>query len=312
MANTGNIIVTEKDINPFSQTYNQERTKTYQDYERCVPYTAPNWVIQSSECEVTGSYNTGYLAIVELDTNPNSSTYNTTRTRYVFDIENCQLSSGFKVIKIYGNHVHVSVVKCDDSPRLMHDDIIPLYYYPEPSVAVGASSIIIGYCVNNIYYTALQGWKYMTSVYVPSTVTEIGGNAFWGCEELPEINLPSVRTISSRAFLQCYALHKIDLGNSLTNIGNRAFMECTNLNNITLPSTVTTIGDEVFSGCSGLTSLTCMAATPPTLGTGTFKSTDNHTVSGYPTIYVPAASVNAYKTANNWSSFATHIQPIQS
>jgi len=51
MANTGNITVTEKDINPFSPTYNQERTRTYQDYERCSLGTNPKWVEISRVCE---------------------------------------------------------------------------------------------------------------------------------------------------------------------------------------------------------------------------------------------------------------------
>ena len=51
MANTGNITVTEKDINPFSPTYNQERTRTYADTERCPLGTSPKWVEISRVCE---------------------------------------------------------------------------------------------------------------------------------------------------------------------------------------------------------------------------------------------------------------------
>lgn len=35
MANTGYIIVTERDTNPFSPTYNQTRTRTYEDLAYC-------------------------------------------------------------------------------------------------------------------------------------------------------------------------------------------------------------------------------------------------------------------------------------
>lgn len=35
MVNTGNIIVTERDENPLSPTYNTTRTRTYQDLRRC-------------------------------------------------------------------------------------------------------------------------------------------------------------------------------------------------------------------------------------------------------------------------------------
>lgn len=35
MANTGNVIVTERDTNPFSPTYNTTRTRTYEDLTLC-------------------------------------------------------------------------------------------------------------------------------------------------------------------------------------------------------------------------------------------------------------------------------------
>jgi hypothetical protein len=57
--------------------------------------------------------------------------------------------------------------------------------------------------------------------------------------------------------------------------------------------------------CSGLTSVTCEAITPPTLnGTSVFDYTNNCT------IYVPSQSVETYKTATNWTEYASRIQPI--
>jgi len=56
-----------------------------------------------------------------------------------------------------------------------------------------------------------------------------------------------------------------------------------------------------FSNCSGLTGMTINATTPPTLGNSVFANTN------FP-IYVPAGSVEAYKTA--WSEYADRIQAI--
>ena len=51
---------------------------------------APNWTETSRTCQVDANgYNTGYAIVVETDTNPNSSTYNTTRTSTVEDSANC-------------------------------------------------------------------------------------------------------------------------------------------------------------------------------------------------------------------------------
>jgi hypothetical protein len=54
-----------------------------------------------------------------------------------------------------------------------------------------------------------------------------------------------------------------------------------------------------------LTSITCNATTPPTLEDAfAFENTDNCP------IYVPAESVDTYKAASGWSTYADRIQPI--
>ena len=63
------------------------------------------------------------------------------------------------------------------------------------------------------------------------------------------------------------------------------------------------IGNYIFADCETLTSLYCKAITPPALG-GSW-------VRGYNAsdrkIYVPAESVEAYKTADGWSEYAADI-----
>ena len=68
---------------------------------------------------------------------------------------------------------------------------------------------------------------------------------------------------------------------------------------------VTEIGFSAFQSCYNLTSVTVNASTPPTLGGYAFDATNNCP------IYVPAASVDAYKAATIWSNYASRIQPIQ-
>ena len=84
----------------------------------------------------------------------------------------------------------------------------------------------------------------------------------------------------------------------------QAFYGCTSLTSITIPSGVTSIGNNTFNGCTSLTSITVEATTPPTLGLNVFNNTNNCP------IYVPAESVDAYKTANNWSKYADRIKAI--
>ena len=76
------------------------------------------------------------------------------------------------------------------------------------------------------------------------------------------------------------------------------------ITSLSIPDGTTKIGGYVFYNCSSLTSITIKATTPPTLGSSAFDNTNNCP------IYVPAKSVNAYKTATNWSAYANRIQAI--
>ncbi len=87
---------------------------------------------------------------------------------------------------------------------------------------------------------------------IPSTVTTIGENAFWGCE-IAYIDLPcSVKTVDDYAFHFC-TLEKITFGQSLESVGNFAFGLCQNLKSVALPNSLKEIGKSAFAVCNSLT-----------------------------------------------------------
>ena len=114
----------------------------------------------------------------------------------------------------------------------------------------------------------------------------------------------SLTVIGFGAFRGCTSLTSITIPNSVTSIGDEAFYACSSLTSVTIPNSVTSIGGGAFSGCSSLTSITCEATIPPTLGL-------SNNLSSVTAVYVPVESVDAYKTAINWSYYADKIQPIQ-
>ena len=147
----------------------------------------------------------------------------------------------------------------------------------------------------------------VSTISLPSTILYIPSFFVAQCNGISTITIPnSVTTIGSDAFNGCRNLTTITIPNSVTTIGNRAFTYCSGLTSITIPSSVTSIGNGAFQA-TGLTSVTVEATTPPTLGSTAF----NQNASGRK-IYVPSESVEAYKAATNWSSYAASIEAIPS
>lgn len=108
-------------------------------------------------------------------------------------------------------------------------------------------------------------------------------------------------------FANCYSLISVEIPNCITSIGS-LFNFCIQLTTVIIPNTVTSFGlnSSVFWDCSSLSSLTMLSTTPPT-SHGIIDSGGNLSI---PNIYVPSASVDAYKTAEEWSYFANKIFAI--
>ena len=200
----------------------------------------------------------------------------------------------------------------------------------------GLTSITIPNSVTSIGDSAFEGCSSLTSIEIPDSVTSIGLNSFSGCSGLTSVvwnstNHPdfssinytyspfyNIRTqINSFEFgdsvehipaYLCYGMSKlisITISNSVTQIGNYAFYGCSGLTSITIPNSVTSIGERAFYQCSGITSVTMSSIVPPSLSSGVFDSTHSNLQ-----IYVPDESVDAYKTAINWKSYADKIKPL--
>lgn len=123
----------------------------------------------------------------------------------------------------------------------------------------------------------------------------------FGCKNTVIPN--TVVTIGTYAFSKCTGLTSITIPDSVTTINNQAFQNCSGLTSVTLGSGLTSIGTNSFGACGNLTSVTCLATTPPTLGSGNFGASND-------TLYVPAASVSAYQANTDWSSKFTTITAI--
>jgi len=197
-------------------------------------------------------------------------------------------------------------------------------------------NITIPNSVTNIDQYAFNYCSSLTSINIPSGITSIEQCTFVNCYKLKEINIPDIVTnIGQYAFRRCFDLESINIPSGVTSIGDYTFDACTGLTMVNseingecnIPSSITSIGGRAFSFCSSFTSIiipsgvtfiftgafeycsnlqsiTCLPTTPPRLVNYPFDHTNDCP------IYVPAGSVETYKSASGWSTYASRIQAI--
>ena len=190
------------------------------------------------------------------------------------------------------------------------------------------TNIIISNSITSIEDNAFQNCYSLTNLIIPDSVTSIGNSAFYDCYSLTNLIIPdSVTSIGNYVFQNCYSLTNLIIPDSVTSIGNYVFQNCYSLTILTIPDSVTSIRTSAFYDCYSLTSLTIPVSvtsiggcafydcygmaeyhlkptTPPTLShIDAFSGISRDCI-----IYVPQGSLNAYQTATNWATYASHMQ----
>lgn len=140
---------------------------------------------------------------------------------------------------------------------------------------------------------------------IPSGVSVVDSYSFQECTNLLSVDIPEgVTRIGNNAFARCTKLTSIELPSTLTQINSYAFQNSM-LTSITIPSSVTTLQAAALSVGNSLIEVVVEATTPPSAGNALLQGNNN-----LASIYVPDASVEAYKAATNWSTYASKIKGI--
>ena len=167
---------------------------------------------------------------------------------------------------------------------------------------------------------------------LPESLQELGSNAFYGCSSLREVNIPEgITKLSNALFQDCESLESVKLPSRLKVVGDLAFAGCTSLTEIDLPATVTYINQlafaychslkravvrneqlkqiqgNAFAYCPSLTRLELYSIEPPQLLELNIFDGCKDSLG----VYVPATSVEAYKSDAGWSSYANYIHPLE-
>ena len=142
----------------------------------------------------------------------------------------------------------------------------------------------------------------LTNVIVSEGITEIGGGAFAGCQNLVGVTLPKNVTKIGLLSFAYTGLQRFEIPNTVTSVGISAFEGCSSLKTLVIPSSVSKIGDNAFTGCSALETISVEqeAVANVACGTNAFGSASDRTFK----IYVPNID---YKTATNWSSYKDYM-----
>ena len=166
-------------------------------------------------------------------------------------------------------------------------------------------SVTIPDSVTSIENELFSGCYLLTSLIIPNRVTSIGYEAFSGCYSLTSVIIPdSVTSIGENAFGGCHSLTSFTISDNVTSIENELFSSCESLTSLIIPDRVTSIGIGAFSSCYGMAEYHLKPTTPPALSnTNAFNYIPSDCI-----IYVPQGSLNAYKTATNWATYASHMQ----
>lgn len=152
---------------------------------------------------------------------------------------------------------------------------------------------------------AFQNCTALTSVGDLSSIETFGQDVFYKTTNLNiVVHLPNLKSWTARAvFYQSGIVGVTSLGE--VNLGgawnNGIFQNCKNLKYVILPPSVTTISGYDFNGCIALQTMVLKNETPPTLSSLPNSST---------LVYVPDASVSAYREASGWSGYASRIFSI--
>lgn len=131
----------------------------------------------------------------------------------------------------------------------------------------------------------IMGGSGIKSISLPNCANASVNNIFYNCTSLESVNLPK-----------------------LTYAYRGMFYGCSKLASLSLPC-CNNIGIQAFMNASALISLTLGANSVATLqNANAFTGTPIASGTGY--IYVPSDLVESYKSANNWSTYASQIMAI--
>lgn len=174
--------------------------------------------------------------------------------------------------------------------------------------ATTISEVEFGDGVKRIPENFMAGNTSLTSIVIPEGVTEIGKWAFRNATALASISLPdSLESFGAYAdnamTFMGTKITSIVIPDKVTEMPRNMFARCNELVSITYGSGITQANYVASAALPKLAEIIFTSATPPTISTDFLE---DQTLANLQ-IKVPAAAVDAYKAAENWTAYADRI-----
>lgn len=154
----------------------------------------------------------------------------------------------------------------------------------------------------------------LKSVRVSRNLQEIGESVFWNCASLLEGEIPGNVPKIRGVFFNCPAMKKVTFGSKdgmpgSTILGYASVALCQQIEYLELGANIDSLETYALNGLNNLKWVICWATVPPRTD-GNNRSFDPAPQSLNAPLYVPKASLEAYRTTGDWKKFRT-IAPIE-
>ena len=178
----------------------------------------------------------------------------------------------------------------------------------KPLFPATIAEVEFGAGVTKIPNSFMESNTSLTSIVIPEGVTEIGKYAFRNATALASISLPdSLESFGAYAdnamTFMGTKITNIVIPDKVTEMPRNMFAKCNELVSITYGSGITQANYVASAALPKLAEIIFTSATPPTISTDFLE---DQTLANLQ-IKVPAAAVDAYKAAENWTAYADRI-----
>lgn len=201
-----------------------------------------------------------------------------------------------------------SFADCSSLEELIIPPNVQLSYTDIFAECMNLKRVVLSEKTTKISSDLFDSCYLLKDVVLKGAISEISSGAFKNCRSLEEIELSEEATeIGSSAFYCCFALRRIKLPETITSIKASVFYDCYSLHEIVIPNSVSEIQGNAFCNCLGIEHYYLMPTTPPTLANiSAFAGILDRCK-----IHVPKGCLEAYQTAENWSTYADYMVEME-